>query len=56
MKYDLINIGCVPKVEKSLWGPTQQLIWLGTLIDSGAGFYEIPDQRIDKILNTLIKD
>jgi hypothetical protein len=56
VKYYLINSGCVPKVEQSLWEPTQQLIWLGTFIDSRARFYEIPDQRIDKILNTLITD
>jgi hypothetical protein len=31
VKCDLINSGVVPKVEKSLWKPTKQLIWLGTL-------------------------
>ena len=31
VKYDLINYGFVPKVEKSLWKPTKRLIWLGTL-------------------------
>jgi hypothetical protein len=31
VKYDLINSGFVPKVEKSLWKPTKWLIWLGTL-------------------------
>ena len=53
VKYDLINYGFVPKVEKSLWKPTKRLIWLGTFIDSEAGFYIIPDQRIDKILSTI---
>jgi len=54
VKYDLINCGFVPKVEKSLWKPTKpRLIWLGTFIDSEAGFYKIPDQRIDKILSTV---
>jgi hypothetical protein len=38
VKYDLINYGFVPKVEKSLWKPTKRLIWLGTFIDSEAGF------------------
>jgi hypothetical protein len=31
VKYDLINSGFVPKVEKSLWKPTKRLIWPGTL-------------------------
>jgi hypothetical protein len=53
VKYDLINYGFVPKVEKSLWKPTKRLIWLGTFIDSEAGFYIIPDQRIDKILRNI---
>jgi len=53
VKNDLINSGFVPKVEKSLWKPTKRLIWLGTFIDSEAGFYKIPDKRIDKILNTI---
>ena len=53
MKYDFINCGFVPKEEKSLWKPTKRLIWLGTVIDSEAGFYQIPDQRIDKILSTI---
>ena len=29
------------------------MIWLITFIDSEAGFYKIPDQRIDKILSTI---
>jgi len=49
VKNDLINSGFVPKVEKSLWKPTKRLIWLGTFIDSEAGFYKIPDKRIEKI-------
>ena len=53
VKCDLINSGFVPKVEKSLWKPTKRLIWLGTFIDSEAGFYKIPDQRIDKIVSTV---
>jgi hypothetical protein len=38
VKNHLINSGFVPKVEKALWKPTKQLIWLGTFIDSEAGF------------------
>ena len=53
VKYDCVNCGFVPKVEKSLWKPTKRLIWLGTFIDSEAGFYKIPNQRIDKILSTI---
>ena len=53
VKCEFINSGFVPKVEKSLWKPTKRLIWLGTFIDSEAGFYKIPNQRIDKILSTI---
>ena len=51
VKYDLINSVFVQKVEKSLWEPIKRLIWLGTFIDSEAGFYKIPEQRIDKIIS-----
>ena len=34
VKYDLINCGFVPKVEKSAWKPTKWLIWLGTFFQS----------------------
>jgi hypothetical protein len=53
VKYDLINSGFVPKVEKSLWKPTKRLIWLGTLSIVKQDFNKIPDQRIDKIVSTI---
>ena len=53
VKCDLINSGFVPKVEKSLWKPTKRLILVRYIIDSEAGFYRIPDQRIDKIVSTI---
>ena len=53
VKWDLINSGFVPKVKKLLRKPTKWSIWLGTFIDSEAGFYIIPDQRIDKIISTI---
>ena len=53
VKRDLILSGFVPKSEKSLWEPTRRLVWLGTCIDTEFGFYKIPDQRINKILDTI---
>jgi hypothetical protein len=53
VKCDLINNGFDPKVEKLLWKPTKRLILVRYIIDSEAGFYRIPDQRIDKIVSTI---
>ena len=53
VKCDLINSGFVPKVEKSLWKPSKTVDLVRYIIDSEAGFYKIPDQRIDKIVNTI---
>ena len=53
VKWDLINSGFAPKVEQLLWKPTKRLILVRYIIDSEAGFYRIPDQRIDKIVSTI---
>ena len=53
IKQDLILSGFVPKVEKCLWVPVQYLRFLGANIDSRKGYLTIPENRIEKTLNTL---
>lgn len=53
VKTDLLNSGFVPKAEKSMWSPTQELVWLGTSIDTNKGLYMIPEARIAKIFETI---
>ena len=53
VKNDLIHSGFVPKAEKSLCTPTKTLVWLGTYIDTDSGFFSIPENHIQKIMNTI---
>ena len=53
IKQDLILSGFVPKVEKCLWVPVQSLRFLGANIDSRESYLTIPENRIEKTLNTL---
>ena len=53
IKQDLILSGFVPKVGKCLWVPVQSLRFLGANIDSREGYLTIPENRIEKTLNTL---
>ena len=50
---DLIKSGFVPKAEKSFWQPVKRLVWLGTIIDTEYGYYKIPEDRVEKIINTI---
>jgi hypothetical protein len=45
--------GFVPKAEKSFWQPAKRLVWLGTIIDTEYGYYKIPENRVEKIINTI---
>jgi hypothetical protein len=53
VKIDLIKSGFVPKAEKSFWQPVKHLAWLGTIIDTEYGYYKIPEDRVEKIINTI---
>ena len=53
VEWDLINGGFVPKVEKITMETYQTVDLVRYIIDSEAGFYKIPDQRIDKIVSTI---
>ena len=53
VKIDLIKSGFVPKAEKSFWQSVKRIVWLGTIIDTGYGYYKIPEDRVEKIINTI---
>ncbi|XP_033729279.1 uncharacterized protein LOC117318361 [Pecten maximus] len=46
VKSDLLQSGFVPKAEKSLWSPTQSLVFLGVDVNAEEGRMSIPEQRI----------
>lgn len=48
VKSDLLLSGFVPKSDKSLWSPTQELIFLGVLINTGENVLSIPPYRVEK--------
>ena len=53
VKINLIKSGFVPKAEKSFWQPVKRLVLLGTIIDTEYGYYKIPEDRVEKIINTI---
>ena len=53
VKIDLIKSGFVSNAERSLWQPVKRLVWLGTIIDTEYGYYKIPYDRVEKIINTI---
>ena len=53
VKIDLIKSGFVPKAERSFWQSVKRIVWLGTIIDTGYGYYKIPEDRVEKIINTI---
>jgi hypothetical protein len=46
VKIDLIKSGFVPKAEKSFGQSVKRIVWLGTIIDTGYGYYKIPEDRV----------
>ena len=53
VKQDLISSGFVPKVEKSMWLPCQQVIYVGYFIDIENGIVKIPQERLEKAKNVI---
>ena len=49
IKDDLIASGFVPKVEKSLWTPSQALEWLGFEVDTFRFTLAVPDRKLTKL-------
>ena len=55
IKLDLISSGFVPKVDKCIWEPVQELTWLGAVLNAQNGTISIPQRRIDKAIR-LVND
>ena len=53
VKQDLISSGFVPKVEKSMLLPCQQVVYLGYFIDIQNGIVKIPQERLEKAKNVI---
>ena len=53
IKTDLILSGFVPKVDKSLWEPVQELTWLGAVLNSIECSISIPHVRIEKLIHSV---
>lgn len=51
---DLLKLGFVINEDKSLWEPVQNIIWLGTVLDTNQGLISVNEHRIMKLKsNTL---
>ena len=46
---DLLKFGFVFNENKSLWEPVQNIIWLGTVLDTNQGFISVTEHRIAKL-------
>ena len=53
IKQDLLDSGLIPKVDKSIWVPVQELEWLGAFLNMKEFTISIPSRRIDKARFTL---
>ena len=53
IKQDLIDSGFVPKVEKSMWFPCQDLVFLGYHLHLQSGIVTIPECRVSKLRTTI---
>ena len=48
------NTGFIINEEKSLWKPSQNLIWLGIRINFKNGFYCIPTENMSATKNSIV--
>ena len=54
VKKSLQNAGFIINEEKSVWKPSQTLIWLGIRINLKSGFYCIPTEELSAIKNSIV--
>ena len=50
---DLLKFGFVINENKSLWEPVQNIIWLGTVLDTNQGFISVTEHRIAKLKSSI---
>ena len=51
---DLLKFGFVVNEDKSLWEPVQNIIWLGTVLDTNQGFISVTEHRITKLKSSIV--
>ena len=54
VKKSLQNAGFIINKEKSVWKPSQNLIWLGIRINFKNSFYCIPTEKLSAIKNSIV--
>ena len=54
IKQDLLDSGFVPKVEKSMWAPCQDMVFLGYHLLLDSGIIKIPESRLSKLCSTIV--
>ena len=50
---DLLKFGFIINEDKSLWEPDQNMIWLGTVLDTNQGFISVTEHRITKLKRSI---
>lgn len=53
VKRDLLNSGLIPKSDKCIWDPVQEMEWLGVCLNTSEFSVSIPERRISKAFHTL---
>ena len=53
-RQDLASSGFTANDDKSIWEPTQKLVFLGSILDFGEGLIKIPESRILKLKSSLV--
>ena len=54
VRQDLASSGFTANDDKSVWEPTQKLVFLGSILDFGEGLIQIPEFRILKLKSSLV--
>ena len=53
-RQDLASSGFTANVDKSIWEPTQKLVFLRSILDFGEGLIQMPEFRILKLKSSLV--
>ena len=52
--HDLLSSGFTPNDDKSVWEPTQTLVFLRSVLDFELGLVSVPEGRIRKLISSLV--
>ena len=55
VRQDLRDAGLVEHIEKCNWVPTQQITWLGFLLDLGKGQIFVPTDKVERLKSSLVQ-